>query len=796
MLDFMRRPFQFVFLALAGAAVASCSTGDVTEERAAGADHPVTCAGLCSKDMYIVAHQDDDLLFMNPDLQNSIAAGHSVRTVYITAGDATAAGQPLDTEHVHDREVGIKAAYFQMANVPSAFWSYAPMTVDGRQVHRQNLVGTNISVVFLRLPNQYDTAPNTKLAKLYTGAVPSLTTIDTDPSSDPPPSSYSRTNLFNVLTGLIDAFGPDRIATLDCSDLHLGAPTPDHYDHRYAAKFAFEANRRSASFGSRNLSSYIGYPAVDWVTNLSQTEFDSKWSVFSTYGCHDGALSACAGGCAPCDPNSGDAGRARRQYATGALPSAGGTSRKPISAVGKCLDIAGGASANGTNVQVWDCADVAARRWKVLGGKISALVGGLEKCLDVSGGSSTTVEVADGTNVQIWDCANVLAQKWTVLSNGQIRGPWGKCLDVDGGNSGSVPNGRNVQLWSCGPGTAQKWTVQYGPTSKWSQGTDFSDTYLDSSVSYYGSVRLADVTGDRIDDACARRDDGVWCAVGSATSFGSWTRWTTEFSNAHGWLPADHGSTLMLADIDGDLRADICGRGNSGIVCAFSTGSTFGVSSLKTSAFANGGGWDTNVSQYGSLRIADVTGDGLADICGRATSGIQCALNNGVGLFGSAQAWLTTEFTDALGWSAEKYGTTIQLGDINWDNKADVCGRGSAGIHCALSNGVTGFVKKHQWSAEFSDALGWGASSSVYRSIRLVDINNDHFADICGRTSTGIVCAYSNGGSSFDTSLPLMPREYLDTTWLPEKYGMTLQFRSNGDVCGRNSTGLICAQSP
>src|SRR5579862_2763584 len=38
----------------------------------------------------IVAHQDDDLLFMNPDTQKDINEGHCIRTIYITAGDSGA----------------------------------------------------------------------------------------------------------------------------------------------------------------------------------------------------------------------------------------------------------------------------------------------------------------------------------------------------------------------------------------------------------------------------------------------------------------------------------------------------------------------------------------------------------------------------------------------------------------------------------------------------------------------------------------------------------------------------------
>src|SRR5258708_25694656 len=34
-------------------------------------------------------------------------------------------------------------------------------------------------------------------------------------------------------------------------------------------------------------------------------------------------------------------------------------------------------------------------------------------------------------------------------------------------------------------------------------------------------------------------------------------------------------------------------------------------------------------SYYGSIRLADINGDGLADLCGRGPNGIVCAISNG-----------------------------------------------------------------------------------------------------------------------------------------------------------------------
>lgn len=73
---------------------------------------------------------------------------------------------------------------------------------------------------------------------------------------------------------------------------------------------------------------------------------------------------------------------------------------------GKCLDVRGAGTANGTSVQMWDCARVANQQWSFERGKI---VGYGDKCLDVRG-----ARTANGTPVQMWDCVKVGNQEWSI----------------------------------------------------------------------------------------------------------------------------------------------------------------------------------------------------------------------------------------------------------------------------------------------------------------------------------------------------------------------------------------------
>src|SRR3954453_2381864 len=73
---------------------------------------------------------------------------------------------------------------------------------------------------------------------------------------------------------------------------------------------------------------------------------------------------------------------------------------------GKCVDVAGANTANGTQIQLWTCNGTSAQNWTVGGdGTIRAL----GKCLDVAEGST-----ADGAKVQLWDCNGTGAQQWAV----------------------------------------------------------------------------------------------------------------------------------------------------------------------------------------------------------------------------------------------------------------------------------------------------------------------------------------------------------------------------------------------
>jgi glucose/arabinose dehydrogenase/PKD repeat protein len=124
----------------------------------------------------------------------------------------------------------------------------------------------------------------------------------------------------------------------------------------------------------------------------------------------------------------------------------GGTG--PITGSGKCVDVAGSATADGTNIQVYTCNGTGAQTWTRNGSTLRAL----GKCMDVSGGGT-----ADNTRVQLWTCNGTGAQNWAPQANGTLQNPQsGRCLAPLGG---STADGTQLVILTCSSATNQRWTL-------------------------------------------------------------------------------------------------------------------------------------------------------------------------------------------------------------------------------------------------------------------------------------------------------------------------------------------------
>ncbi|WP_328539872.1 ThuA domain-containing protein [Streptomyces sp. NBC_00344] len=133
----------------------------------------------------------------------------------------------------------------------------------------------------------------------------------------------------------------------------------------------------------------------------------------------------------------------------GTTPPGDGTATGAITGYGgKCVDVPGAGTANGTAVQLYDCNGTAAQKWTA---GTDGTVKALGKCLDV-----TAAGTANGTRTQLWDCNGTGAQKWTARDGALVNAGSGRCLDATGPSSA---NGTRLQIWDCTGSANQRWQL-------------------------------------------------------------------------------------------------------------------------------------------------------------------------------------------------------------------------------------------------------------------------------------------------------------------------------------------------
>ncbi|MFB9252166.1 ricin-type beta-trefoil lectin domain protein [Sphaerisporangium melleum] len=111
---------------------------------------------------------------------------------------------------------------------------------------------------------------------------------------------------------------------------------------------------------------------------------------------------------------------------------------------GRCVDSPNSATANGTQLQVYDCHTNANQRFTYNAGRLELL----GKCLD------SPTNAGSGTRVQLWDCHTNSNQQWTFTSSGTItNGANNLCLNATG-----TGNTAGVTIASCNGQASQRWT--------------------------------------------------------------------------------------------------------------------------------------------------------------------------------------------------------------------------------------------------------------------------------------------------------------------------------------------------
>lgn len=257
------------------------------------------CNGM--KDLAFVSHQDDDLLFMNPDLENTMHAGGCVQVVYLTASD-----RGEGEGYMLGRERGVRAAYAYSAAVANQ-WTQGVAAFKSKRILRFTLdLNRRVSLMHVRIRDPW-------LGKGW-GSLTPLSRVESVPgqiarSIGSHPETYSRAELVALIAAIIKDYEPTTVRHMDASiavpytSLCWRCVGHDHPDHIASARLVLDALKTAP--GNYAEVGYVDYPTQERSANLTASEVANKSNVFRQYASND--YRYCPGSQAVCKEPAGTA---------------------------------------------------------------------------------------------------------------------------------------------------------------------------------------------------------------------------------------------------------------------------------------------------------------------------------------------------------------------------------------------------------------------------------------------------------------------------------------------------------
>jgi GH43 family beta-xylosidase len=128
---------------------------------------------------------------------------------------------------------------------------------------------------------------------------------------------------------------------------------------------------------------------------------------------------------------------------------------------GKCLEVAGGSSADGANIQQWTCNNGTNQRWR-----LEDLADDTSRLVNVATGKAADVAncgTADGADIRQWAWLNNNCQRFRLVLS--ATGGWVRLVNVNSGRVADVANcgtadGTDVRQWAWLNNNCQQWSLQ------------------------------------------------------------------------------------------------------------------------------------------------------------------------------------------------------------------------------------------------------------------------------------------------------------------------------------------------
>jgi LmbE family N-acetylglucosaminyl deacetylase len=594
----------------------------------------------------IVAHQDDDLLFMQPDLLDVADAHAGLVNVYVTAGNGNAG-----VDRAQRRYRGLRSAYAEAAGVENT-WTCGWIDLAGHTAEHCRLDAADLSLVFLGYPDGGKQGElDRSLLKLWTGELASTENVADRTTR------YDQAGLIDAVAAVIADVHPTTIRTLDLDATH----GRDHSDHLIVGALTALAVTDAGYTGA--LRAFRGYATDEDPDTLIDPLYDRSRNVLAHYeACvRDCGRHTCGSACDVVPPEH--EAWLRRRYAIGFRREAHGALRTDAGCVRADASVAATCSAA-------DTVGLGADGLLRVGGRcLTALPSGDviadASCIGSPGAHwllddeghlwngappapervvperHLTCLVADGGRLHVDACGEGLAPRWELtgtavaVARPSFLPATGRAIRGFGTRVYAVVDG---ELWSAA------WTGLH-----FALPDDEGPLPVEPESLAVGML-------DGKPRACGRDAGGVLCLA------------IEPSATAERWTPAFAG-TGELAVVAGEL----CGLGDAGVMCA-----TRGAPAILSP-------WPAADS---TLWAGDLDGDARPDWCAATPSGLACGRD--------ADRWLTT---DGVPWSysiagtVDRAPTSTPLGvvhDIDDDGRDDLCTARDGRVWCVRSQG-TGF---------------------------------------------------------------------------------------------------------
>ncbi|KAF9523959.1 lectin PVL [Crepidotus variabilis] len=263
--------------------------------------------------------------------------------------------------------------------------------------------------------------------------------------------------------------------------------------------------------------------------------------------------------------------------------------------------------------------------------------------------------------------------------------------------------------------------------------------------------------------------------------------------NRAGWRIDKH--VRLLADVTGNGKADIVGFGEEGVWVSHNNGdNTF---SMPPKKVLGGFGYSTATGEWRVEKhircLADIRNVGRCDIIGFGEKGILVSKNNGDGTFTTPNLALIGFGWDQ-GWRLDKH--LRFLADTTGDGLLDIVGFGETQVYLSLNNGDGTFgPMKSVFATLCHGAGGWRVDSHPRF---LADLTGNGLVDIVGCGDQGTYVALNNGNGGFEPSSGRLVVNMFGTAqgWRVEKHPRfvaDLTGDKRADIIGFGEAGVyVC----